>query len=260
MMTNIFKESNMLNIVIPMAGRGSRFVNAGYDLPKPLIPVFGKPMIDLVVNNLRPKRKHRFVFLVLDEHVRKYAIDDMLTKLSPGCIIVTVPEVTAGAASTVLLARSYIDTDDPLMIANSDQWVDIDINHYLEFMDHCKSDGVIMTMEADDPKWSFVDIDEKKYVKRVVEKEVISTEATVGIYNFAHGRDFVSAADSMIANNERVNNEFYVAPAYNSLVANGAKIVIYNVGSDRNGMYGLGIPDDLQFFIQNTPDSLTMAS
>ncbi len=111
----------MLNIVIPMAGRGSRFVNAGYDLPKPLIPVFGKPMIDLVVNNLRPKRKHRFVFLVLDEHVRKYAIDDMLTKLSPGCIIVTVPEVTAGAASTVLLARSYIDTDDPLMIANSDQ-------------------------------------------------------------------------------------------------------------------------------------------
>ena len=241
----------MLNIVLPIAGRGSRFAMAGYPLPKPLIDVHGIPMIEAVVGNIRPVRAHRFVFLALREHLACFPLRQTLESAAPGCAIVTVDEVTQGAACTVLLAREFIDTDDPLMLANSDQWVDVDINHYLEETSRQSADGLIMTMKADDPKWSFAGLDARGLVTRVVEKTAISDEATVGIYNFQRGRDFVRAADRMIASNLRVNGEFYVAPVYNELIAEGARIVIYNVGREGQGMYGLGIPDDLRRFLDN---------
>ena len=239
----------MLNIVLPIAGRGSRFADAGYQLPKPLIPVHGIPMIEAVVRNVRPAGPHRYIFVALGEHLDHLGMRDALELAAPGSVVVPVDKVTEGAACTVLLARDYIDNDEPLMLANSDQWVDIDINTYLAAMDRQSADGLIMTMKADDPKWSFVGLDRNDLVTRVVEKEVISDEATVGIYNFRRGSDFVRAADQMIAKNLRVNNEFYVAPTYNQLIAEGARIAIYNVGSEGAGMYGLGIPSDLDQFL-----------
>ena len=239
----------MLNIVLPIAGRGSRFADAGYQLPKPLIPVHGIPMIEAVVRNVRPAESHRFIFVALREHLDHLGMRDALEHAAPGSVVVPVDEVTQGAACTVLLAREYIDNASPLMLANSDQWVDIDINRYLAAMDRRRADGLIMTMKAEDPKWSFVGLDARDMVTRVVEKEVISNEATVGIYNFRRGSDFVRAADQMIAKNLRVNNEFYVAPTYNQLIAEGARIAIYNVGSEGAGMYGLGIPSDLDQFL-----------
>ena len=143
---------------------------------------------------------------------------ETLERAAPGCRIVPVDQVTEGAACTVLLARDCIDSDDPLMLANSDQWVDIEIDDYLASMDAADADGLIMTMKAHDPKWSFVGLDAAGWVTRVVEKQVISDEATVGIYNFRRGRDFVCAADQMIAKDLRVNDEFYVAPVYNELI------------------------------------------
>lgn len=239
----------MLNIVIPMAGRGSRFQKEGYELPKPLIPVLGKPMIQLVINNLRPKRAHRFIFICLQEHLEKYNVIEKL-KIWAGenAEILTVAQVTEGAACTVLLAKDFINNDNPMMIANSDQWVDIDINDYLNVMDKAQADGMIMTMWANDPKWSFVKLNENREVTEVVEKQVISNEATVGIYNYKHGKYFVEAAESMIAKNLRVNGEFYVAPTYNEMIAKGKKIRIYNIGKESDGMYGLGIPSDLKLF------------
>jgi dTDP-glucose pyrophosphorylase len=147
-----------------------------------------------------------------------------------------------------LLGKQYINTDDPLMIANCDQYVDINIDDYLAKMDHDKLDGLIMTMWADDPKWSFVKFDTDGRIVEVIEKKVVSNEATVGIYNYRHGRDFVAAAERMIAKNLRVNNEFYVAPAYNEMITDGAKLGVYNVGKEYAGMYGIGIPSDLQKF------------
>jgi NDP-sugar pyrophosphorylase family protein len=242
----------MINIVLPIAGRGSRFAEAGFELPKPLIPVHGKPMIEVVVNNIRPLCEHRFIFVALKEHLDHLGMEETLNRVAPGCVIITVTEVTEGAACTVLLARELIDNNDQLMIANSDQWVDIDINDYLSLMDDKKVDGLIMTMWADDPKWSFVGFDEEGNVNNVVEKEVISNEATVGIYNFKKGSDFVNAADLMIAKNLRVKNEFYVAPAYNEMIAYNAEIKIFNVGKEYDGMYGMGIPSDLEKFFRNT--------
>jgi len=239
----------MLNIVLPIAGRGSRFAVAGYTQPKPLIPIHGIPMIAAVVRNVRPRCPHRFIFVALAEHLERAGMREALSLAAPGAVIVPVDRITDGAACTVLLARQYINSDDPLMLANSDQWVDIDIDDYLASMDRQRADGLIMTMRADDPKWSFVGLDGRRLVTRVVEKEVISNEATVGIYNFRRGSDFVRAAEQMIAKNLRVNNEFYVAPVYNELIAEGTRVAIYNVGHEGAGMYGLGIPSDLEQFL-----------
>lgn len=239
----------MLNIVIPMAGRGQRFVDAGYELPKPLIPVHGVPMIELVIANLRPSRAHRFHFLMLREHASRYGVDEKLRHWAPGSEIVYVDEVTQGAACTVLLARDLINSDEPLMIANCDQYVDIDINRYLDALGN--DDGLIMTMRADDPKWSYARLDPHGCVAEVVEKKVISNEATVGIYNYRRGSDFVRAADRMIAADSRVNGEFYVAPAYNVMIEDGSKIKLYNIGELGDGMHGIGTPTDLEAFTQN---------
>jgi NDP-sugar pyrophosphorylase family protein len=236
----------MLNIVIPMAGRGQRFADAGYELPKPLIPIHGHPMIKVVIGNLTPSGRHRFHFLLLREHAERYGLADRLREWSPGCEVIYVDRVTEGAACTVLLARDFIDTNDPLMIANCDQYIDADIDAYLARMGD--ADGLIMTMWANDPKWSFVRLDPEERVTEVVEKVVVSTEATVGIYNFRTGRDFVRSADEMIAAGLRVNNEFYVAPAYNQLIARGGVVRCHSIGRVGAGMYGIGTPPDLREF------------
>ncbi|CAM2188993.1 TPA: glycosyltransferase family 2 protein [Burkholderia cepacia] len=239
----------MLNIVVPMAGAGSRFASAGYKDPKPLIPVRGVPMIKLVIDNLRPAFDHRFIFVCQRAHVEQYGLVEKLTSWAPGCVIVRLDGLTDGAACTVLAARDYVEMSEPLMIANSDQYVDVDINSYLAEIDKNKLDGLIMTMSANDPKWSFVGMSEEGLVTNVVEKQVISNEATVGIYNFRRGGDFLRAADSMIEKELRVNNEYYVAPVYNELIAEGARIGISNIGREADGMYGLGIPKDLELFL-----------
>jgi dTDP-glucose pyrophosphorylase len=238
----------MLNIVIPMAGAGSRFKVAGYIEPKPLIKIKGIPMIQIVINNLTPDIEHRFIFICQEKHILEYDLNEKLSKWSPNCKIIGIDGITEGAACTVLFAREFIDNNDALMIANSDQYIDVDINKYLEIIDDNKSDGLIMTMKANDSKWSYIGFDKNNKIDRVVEKEVISDEATVGIYNFKHGKDFVSAANHMILNNQRVNNEFYVAPTYNRLIELNKKIAYFNIGKESDGMYGLGIPEDLIFF------------
>lgn len=239
----------MLNIVVPMAGHGSRFINAGYIDPKPLILVLGKPMIAWVIAYLRPSQEHRFIFICQADHLDHYPLRQLLEKEAPGCIIIEVSEVTQGAACTVLLAKQYIDNDNPLMIANCDQFIDIKIDDYLSAM-HSSVDGLIMTMTERDAKWSYVGFNEFGQIARVVEKEVVSDEATVGIYNYQRGSDFVRAAQGMIDQDLRVNNEFYVAPAYNQMIAIGKKIVHFNVGRVGQGMHGLGTPQDLEEFIR----------
>jgi len=235
----------MMNIVIPMAGRGSRFIAAGYKYPKPLIPVGGKPMIEWVVENIRPSRLHRFIFICLAEHLVQYPeVPETLRAICPGCEILSVNTVTEGAACTVLLARGLIDNNDQLMIANSDQVVDAPIDEYLAKLDDEAANGLIMTFWSDHPKWSYCRIRPDGRVSEVVEKQVVSNHATVGIYNFRSGCDFVRAADSMIMRNLRVNNEFYVAPAYNELIHEGGVVVTYPVGKE-----GEGVPEDLNYFL-----------
>jgi NDP-sugar pyrophosphorylase family protein len=239
----------MLNIVVPMAGRGSRFADAGYDDPKPLIDINGKHMIEVVINNLTPRCEHKFIFVCQTEHVEKYKLHSIFNKACKHYEIIKIDGITEGAAITVLKAREYINNDSPLMIANSDQWIDCDINDYLNDMQDRELDGSMLTMKASDSKWSYAKVDIEGLVSEVVEKVVISDEATVGIYNFAKGSLFCRYADYMIKEDIRSNGEFYVAPVYTFMAKKGCKLGVYNIGKEANGMYGLGIPSDLELFL-----------
>lgn len=243
----------MLNIIIPMAGAGSRFAKSGYTVPKPLIKINTVPMIQLVIANLRPIKPHRFIFICQQKHIESYDLLNLLNQNAPGCKIIGINGLTEGAACTVLAAKELIDNDNELMIANSDQFILTNINEYLQNITKSSLDGLIMTMKASDPKWSFVELDSSnKLAKRIVEKEVISDEATVGIYNFRFGKDFVKAAETMIKQNLRVNNEFYIAPTYNQLIQNGKHIGVFNIGEINKNMFGLGVPSDLEFFLNHS--------
>ena len=248
----------MLNIVIPMAGRGSRFSEAGYKNPKPLIDVQGKPMIQVVVENLTPLRDHRFIFICQKCHVAQYGLTEKLHAYAGNVEIIEVDGITEGQVCTVLKAKELIDNDDPLMTANSDQYIDCDINEYLSTMDEGWLDGMIMTMKANDKKWSYARTDGHGLVVETAEKKVISDQARVGIFNFRRGRDLVRAAEQMIRDDVRVNGEFYTCPCYNYLIREGKKVGIYNIGEEYHGMYGLGTPQDLEFFL-NDPISRKLA-
>ena len=233
-----------MNIIIPLAGRGSRFVERGYTFPKPLIEIGNKPMIQIVTENL--DLPGRFTFICLKEHVESYSLVKLLDLIAPGNQTVVIDETTEGAACTVLLAESIIDNDEELIIANSDQWINWSSTHFLQFVRNVDAEGAILTFYATHPKWSFARVDEDGVITEVAEKVPISSVATCGIYYFKHGRDFVSAAKQMIEKNLRVNNEFYICPVYNEMIADGARILNYPVAE----MRGLGTPEDLERFIK----------
>lgn len=240
----------MLNIVIPMAGAGLRFRQQGYAPPKPLIEIKGSAMIALVIGNVRPREAHRFFFICRKEHCRDYHIQSLLTRLAPGCEIIVMDTPTEGAACTALLAKKHIDTADELVIVNSDQYIEADINAYLEDARTRKLDGAIMTFSASDPKWSFIRRDSDGLVVEVAEKKPISGEATVGIYYFREGRDFVNGAQAMVLKEARVNNEFYVCPVYNELLQARKKIGAWEIPASQ--MHGLGTPEDVAAFHNST--------
>ena len=232
-----------------MAGLGSRFAKAGYKKPKPFIDVSGKPMIVRVLENLKyPDAK--YILVAQWDHLQKEK--ELVKKIEHefNAVFVPIEKLSEGTACTVLYARKFINNSVPLLIANSDQIVDIDI---AAFIDDCKNrelDGSILTFvdEHKDPKWSFAKIDDNGLVKEVKEKEVISPYATVGIYLYSKGSDFVNSAVDMIARNDRVNNEFYTCPTYNYAIKDGLKIGIYNIHF--NQMHGIGTPEDLNSYLK----------
>ena len=235
---------NKMNVLIPMAGHGSRFVQAGYSFPKPLIEVHGKPMIQVVVDNLAVEAN--FIFVVQKEHREKYNLDSMLNLITPGCKIVEVKGVTEGAACTTLLAKEFIDNNEPLVIANSDQFVEWNSLDFFYKMNEQNLDAGIVSFHATHPKWSYAKTDENGFVTEVAEKNPISNIATVGIYYWKHGSDYVRFAEQMIENNIRVNKEFYVCPVFNEAIKAGLKIKTFDVPK----MWGLGTPEDLNYFLE----------
>jgi dTDP-glucose pyrophosphorylase len=210
-----------------MAGDGSRFKKVGFVKPKPLIDVNGKPMIQTVVDNLNIEAKH--IFIVRQEHYDKYNLNHFLNLIAPNCEIVIVDSLTEGAACTTLLAKKFINNDEPLVIANSDQFVEWDSNEFMYSMQGDNVDAGIVTFTATHPKWSFAKLDENGYVERVAEKDPISDIATVGIYYWTKGSDYVKYAERMITKNIRVNNEFYVCPVFNEAILDNKKIKIYPI-------------------------------
>jgi len=239
-------KDDRLNVLIPMAGAGSRFEQAGYTFPKPLIEVRNKPMIQVVVENLNLDAN--YIYVVQKAHREKYNLDTLLNLITPGCQIVETQGLTEGAACTALLAKDCINNNNPLFFANSDQFVEWDSNEFMYKMQETNSDGGIVTFEATHPKWSFARVNpDNGLVQEVAEKNPISNIATVGYYYWKHGSDFVKYAEQMISKDIRVNNEFYVCPVFNEAIQDGKEVRTFDVG----GMWGLGTPEDLKHYLEN---------
>jgi dTDP-glucose pyrophosphorylase len=236
-----------MKILIPMAGEGSRFLREGYTFPKPLIDVRGKPMIQSVVENL--DFDCEYIFLVRKEHIKKYSgLLDTLDRITNGRFkYVEVDGLTEGAACTALLAEEYINNDEGLLIANSDQIVDYERGNFITLKSLTNVDSMVFTFNAVHPKWSFVKINSRGFVTEVAEKKPISNIATCGIYWYRRGSDFVKYARQMVDKNIRVNNEFYIAPVYNELIQDGKTLIPFYV----HKMWGIGTPEDLKYFLAN---------
>ena len=239
-------QGGNMNVLIPMAGAGSRFEQAGYTFPKPLIEVNGKPMIQVVVENLNIDAKH--IFIVQKSHYEKYNLKYLLNLITNNnCEIVQVDGMTEGAACTTLLAKELIDNDEPLVMANSDQFLEWDSNEFMYSMVADDVDGGIVSFEATHPKWSFAKLDDDGFVSEVAEKKPISNIATVGVYYWSKGSDYVKYAEQMIDKDIRTNNEFYVCPVYNEAIEGSKKIKVFPIEK----MWGLGTPEDLERYIND---------
>ena len=235
-----------MKILIPMAGEGSRFSKEGYTFPKPLIDVNGKPMIQVVVENL--DFDATYIFLVRKEHLQKYSgLRTTLDRITNGKLqIVEVDGLTEGAACTTLLAKHLIDDDEELLIANSDQVMSYSIENFKLMKSLTSVDGIIFTFNALHPKWSFVKVNSRGIITELQEKNPISNIATCGVYWYRKGSEYVRYAEQMISKNIRVNNEFYVAPVYNEYINDNKTLIPYYVDK----MYGIGTPEDLNTYLK----------
>ena len=239
-------QGGNMNVLIPMAGAGSRFEKAGYTFPKPLIEVDGKPMIQVVVENLNIDAKH--IFIVQKEHYEKYNLKYLLNLITnDNCEIVQVDGITEGAACTTLLAKEFIDNDEPLVMANSDQFLEWDSNEFMYSMVADDVDGGIVSFKATHPKWSFAKLGEDGFVSEVAEKKPISDVATAGVYYWRKGSDYVKYAEQMIDKDIRTNNEFYVCPVYNEAIEDKRKVKVFPIEK----MWGLGTPEDLERYVSD---------
>ena len=228
-----------INILVPMAGLGTRFSEAGYKDPKPLIDVNGKPMIQRVVESL--DLDGNYIFIVQKEHSLKYNLLNLLPYIVPDCTVLEIDGITDGAARTSLVAKEYINNNDPLIIANSDQIVDWNSSLFTYLLN---AGHVIALFESQESKWSYAEINDGK-IFRVAEKEVISNNASVGIYGWAKGSDYVKYAEQMISKNIRTNNEFYICPVYNEAIKNNEIVLPFFVEE----MHGIGTPEDLYKYL-----------
>jgi HAD superfamily hydrolase (TIGR01509 family) len=236
-----------MNVLIPMAGAGSRFAKVGYTFPKPLIDVKGKPMIQVVAEMLNVEAN--FIYIVQKSHREQYNLDTLLNLITPNCKIVEVDGMTEGAACTTLLAKELINNDSPLILSNSDQFIEWDSTEFMYKMNEKDYDGGIICFPATHPKWSFAKTDENNIISEVAEKNPISDQATAGIYYWKKGSDYVKYAEQMIEKDIRVNNEFYVCPVYNEAIQDNK--IVYNHKIPAENMWGLGTPEDLKYYLEN---------
>lgn len=243
----------MIQIVVPMGGEGKRFVDHGYAFPKPLIEIAGKPMVEIIVENLTPSEPHQFIFVCNQAHLQQFALRDVLDLVAPGNKVVRLQGVTAGALCSVLLGVEHLQHDGELLIANADQYVTESVDNFLADARSRDVDGHVMTFPSTHPKWSYVKVEGDEVVA-VAEKQPISRSATAGLYYFRRAADFVSGAEQMLLKSATVAGEFYIAPVYNQLILRGKKVGFAAI--PRDSMHGLGTPEEVEMFASTVAKTL----
>jgi NDP-sugar pyrophosphorylase family protein len=236
------KAAVKLNIVMPMAGLGSRFRDAGFKVPKPLIEVRGRPMYAWATESLPLENSSRLIFILLASQPEfpdlKRDIETRYAKYQP--VVLSVPELTAGQAITVLRAKEFIANDEPLLIHNADTAFDVKPGWTSQTLAE-NLDGALLVFPSNEKRWSFSRANASGFVQEVREKEIISPWATTGTYWFRRGNDFVQSAETRFHSGKREASEYYVGPLYNDLIARGAKVKNFEIEK----LYCFGTPEDL---------------
>lgn len=231
-----------MKVIVPMAGRGSRFLNAGETTPKPLISVKGKPMLYWAVKSIEGIDYSELIFVALHIHEEKYGVASLLKKFyGENTIVILLNDVTEGQLCTVLAAEPYLDSPEDILIISADTWVKSDIGRRIaERRQHCA--GIISVANLPGDRWSFAKVDNTGGVTEVAEKVRISDYASTGLYYFSNGHEFVEEAKAVIANQEKTRGEYYVIPVYQKFIAKGRRVEI----SLANEVYDMGTPEALK--------------
>ena len=233
------------NILVPMAGLGSRFIKEGFKVPKQIINIKDKHLIDISLDCLNYKDCN-LIFVLRDEHVYNHHMDELLMKkFGDDISIVVLDRLTDGSVCSCLYAEQLINNDAPLVIHTLDiEFRPVFDPHVMETLD---ADGLILTFKSNSTNYSYAQLDKDGNVTRTEEKKAISPNACVGIYGFKKGSDFCKYAREMIDRDLRTKNEFYISPLYNILIEHGKKIVTEDVDK----MHIFGTPDEYHFYKDN---------
>ena len=237
-----------MNILIPMAGAGSRFSKQGYKLPKPLIDVSGEPMIKRCIDSLGVPGRYIFIIRTYENRNHYNQLKSILEQTTGNPVIIEIDELTEGAACTCLLAKKHINNDEPLLSVNCDQIMQWDAESFLMHVADDDIDGCVVTYDSDSTKNSYIKLDENGFGVRLAEKDPISKYSLTGIHYWAKGKFFVDSAETMIDKDIRVNNEFYVAPTYNEMIQQGQKVTNYHI--ENKNFHPVGTPEDLEKYIK----------
>lgn len=233
-----------MKIVIPMAGRGSRFAEQTISIPKPLIPVHGRPMVAWALDSLHEMTYSKMIFIVLQDHETNFGVTALLRDLvGPMSQVIVIPTVTEGQLCTVLAAKELIDTDEDILIASADTYVRSSLHKDIANRKaNCR--GIISVANLPGKRWSFARVDADGRVVEVAEKVRISDHASTGLYYFSSGREFVSVAEAMIANKEKTRGEYYVIPVYQKYIEHGWRVEL----SIAKEVWDMGTPESLENF------------
>ena len=247
-----------VQLVIPMAGDGTRFANAGYSVPKPLLSIHGRKMFEIVLSNLSNRYVKKALLVAKAEWELEAVIAELKEVSSFPLELLELSALSEGPAHTVEFAEKNLDMELPLVIANSDQYLDYNFEDFYECLCDGQMQGAVLTMVDNNPKWSYASLDSNGDIVSIIEKVVVSDHATAGIYGFSKASFFFDALAQMKAQNARVNGEFYVGPVYNYLDTTNGKVANFDMGPVGNVMHGLGVPEDFEAFLQ-TQTSLRAA-
>ena len=230
-----------MKIIIPFAGKGSRFSDRGFKTPKPLINVGDIPMLQCAIESLNISGD--FIFIAQKSFNEDNKLNELLNKICKDPKIIYIDYITEGCVATCLLAKKYIDPNDELIITNCDQMMEWDSEKFLKSIRSDNIDGGVVTYDSTSPKNSFAAVGEDGFVTKMVEKEVISNDALVGIHYWKRGGDFIDSAEKLVERNIRMKNEFYMSLTYNILIEEGRKIICHKL-SETEKYHSLGNPTD----------------
>lgn len=220
----------MINVLLPAMGKSAFFKDAYF--PKPLTEINGKTMLEMVVDDYSELDPKNYIFVFHDEDCRKFHLDASVRILTDVSKVIKLHNQTAGALCTCLMAVDYINDDTPLIIANSDQIIDVDYREVIKHFDECGAEAGVITFPSIHPRWSYAKVNEDEVVE-VAEKRPLSKCAIAGFYYYKHGRDFVDAAKKALLKQNNLDGKYYISATVNELILAGKKVAYYEVKKEQ---------------------------